>query len=256
MTFTVVGRCKRSGHLGIGIATSSPAVVNRCVNVSRDGAVAFQSVPDPRLGALGLRLVEAGWWPQKVVDELVATDKWPGKRQIGIVNGDGHAAAYTGKDNVAWAGHVIGDNHVAMGNVLAGPEVAQAISEEFLATSGLDLEDRLMRAIEAGRDAGGQEEGQTSAGILVYGKETYSRLDLRVDVADEPVAELRRIFDWYKPLIPYYEERGRNPNVPRVKEYLSRQGLERTFGSPVPVTRGPKARGLATTAAPAKKGNA
>ncbi|HVE49482.1 MAG TPA: DUF1028 domain-containing protein [Casimicrobiaceae bacterium] len=242
MTFTVVGRCKRTGHLGIGIATSSPAVVNRCVNVSRDGAVAFQSVPDPRLGALGLRLVESGWWPDKVVAELVSTDKWPGKRQIGVVNGDGHAAAFTGDDNIAWAGHIIGDNHVAMGNVLAGPEVAQAISEEFLATAELDLEDRLLRAIEAGRDAGGQEEGQTSAGILVFGKESYSRCDLRVDVAEEPVAELRRIFDWYKPLIPYYVERARNPLVPRAKDYLAHHGVEREFGKPVPVSRGPKAK--------------
>ncbi len=255
MTFTVVGRCKRTGHLGIGIATSSPAVVNRCVNVSRDGAVAFQSVPDPRLGALGLRLIESGWWPEKVVDELVSTDKWPGKRQIGIVNGDGHAAAFTGSDNVAWAGHIIGDNHVAMGNVLAGPEVAQAISEEFLVGRDLDLEERLLRAIEAGRDAGGQEEGQTSAGILVYGKETYSRCDLRVDVAEEPVAELRRIFNWYKPLIPYYEERGRNPLVPRVKDYLAKQGVERAFGKPVPVTRGPKAKNAATPTAQPTKGN-
>lgn len=242
MTFTVVGRCKRTGHLGISIATSSPAVVNRCVHVSRDGAVGFQSVPDPRLGMLGLDLINAGWWPQKVVDELVATDKWPGKRQIGIVNSDGHAAAYTGADNVAWAGHIVGDNHVAMGNVLAGPEVAEAMSEEFLATEKLDLEDRLMLAIEAGRDAGGQEEGQTSAGILVYGRETYSLLDLRVDVHEEPIAELRRIYDWYKPLIPYYLERGRNPMVPRVKEFLKQKGMERDFGKPVPVTRGPKAK--------------
>jgi uncharacterized Ntn-hydrolase superfamily protein len=255
MTFTVVGRCKRTGHLGIAIATSSPAVVNRCVNASRDGAVAFQSVPDPRLGVLGLRLIEAGWWPQKVVDELVATDKWPGKRQIGIVNSDGHVAAFTGKDNVSWAGHIVGDNHVAMGNVLAGPEVAQAISEDFLATEQLDLEDRLLRAIEAGRDAGGQEEGQTSSGILVYGKETYSLLDLRVDVAEEPVAELRRIFDWYKPLIPYYLERGRNPLVPRVKEYLAMKGIEREFGKPVPVTRGPKTKSAATSTADSKKAN-
>lgn len=242
MTFTVVGRCKRTGHLGIGIATSSPAVVNRCVNVSRDGAVAFQSVPDPRLGALGLRMIETGWWPQKVADELVSTDQWPGKRQIGIVDRDGHVAAFTGKDNVPWAGHILGDSHVAMGNVLAGPEVAQAISEEFLATGDLDLEERLLRAIEAGRDAGGQEEGQTSAGLLVFGREIYSRCDLRVDVAEEPIAELRRIFDWYQPLIPYYEERGRNPLVPRVKDYLAQKGVERDFGKPVPVTRGPKAK--------------
>ena len=241
MTFTIVGRCKRSGRLGIGIATSSPAVMSRCVHVSRDGAVGFQSVPDPRLGALGLRLVDAGWWPQKVVDELVATDKWPGKRQIGIVNADGHAAAFTGKDNVAWAGHIVGDSHVAMGNVLAGPEVAEAISREFLAGDKLEIEERLLRAIEAGRDAGGQAEGQTSAGLLTFGRETFSRCDLRVDLATEPIAELRRIYDWYAPLVPYYEERGRNPLVPRVKAYLKDKGIEREFGRPVPVTRGPGA---------------
>jgi uncharacterized Ntn-hydrolase superfamily protein len=235
MTFTVVGRCKRTGHLGIAIATSSPAVTHRCAHVGRDGAVAFQSVPDPRLGALGLRLIENGWWPQKVVDELVSTDKWPGKRQIGIVNRDGHAAAYTGKDNVSWAGHIVGDNHVALGNVLAGPEVAQAISEEFLATEQLDLEERLLRAIEAGRDAGGQEEGQTSAGIISFGRETYSRCDLR-----------------YKPLIPYYEERGRNPLVPRFKDYLEQQGIRREFGKPVPVTRGPRARNTKASTNPSK----
>jgi uncharacterized Ntn-hydrolase superfamily protein len=237
MTFSIVGRCKRTRRLGIGIATSSPAVMSRCVHVSRDGAVAFQSVPDPRLGALGLRLVGEGWWPQKVVDELVATDKWPGKRQIGVVNGDGHAAASTGAQNVPWAGHLIGDNHVAMGNVLAGPEVAEAISEEFVAGEALELEERLLRAIEAGRDAGGQKEGQTSAGLLTYGRETYSYCDLRVDVSEEPVAELRRIFDWYQPFLPYYDERSRNPLVPRVKEFAQQQGFERQFGRPVPVTR-------------------
>ncbi len=241
MTFTVVARDKRTGHLGIGIATSSPAVVSRCVNVSRDGAVAFQSVPDPRLGALGLRLVDQGWWPRKIVDELVSMDSWPGKRQIGIVNRDGHAAAFTGDDNAPWAGHIVGADHVAMGNVLAGPEVAAAISEEFLATEGLEIEERLLRAIEAGRDAGGQEEGQTSAGLLVFGRQTFSRCDLRVDIAAEPIAELRRIYDWYKPLIPYYEERGVNPTVPRFKDYLAQQGVEREYGRPVPVTRGPKA---------------
>lgn len=241
MTFTIVGRCKRTGHLGIGIATSSPAVMSRCVQVSRDGAVAFQSVPDPRLGALGLKLVNEGWWPQKVADELVAMDKWHGKRQIGIVNADGHRAAFTGQDNVEWAGHIVGVDHVAMGNVLAGPEVAIAISEEFLAGRKLDLEDRLLRAIEAGRDAGGQAEGQTSAGLLVYGRETYSRCDLRVDVSEEPVKELRRIYDWYKPVIPYYVERARNAMVPRFKDFLKKEGVKREFGKPVPITRGPGA---------------
>lgn len=237
MTFSIVGRCKRTGRLGIGIATSSPAVMSRCVHVSRDGAVALQSTPDPRLGALGLRQIEAGWWPQKVVDELIATDKWPGKRQIGIVDGNGHAAASTGDQNAPWAGHLVGDQHVALGNVLAGPGVVEAISEEFLAGEKLELEERLLRAIEAGRDAGGQAEGQTSAGLLTYGRETYSYCDLRVDVAEEPVAELRRIYDWYQPFLEFYDERARNPTVPRIKEFARQKGIVRQFGKPVPVTR-------------------
>lgn len=250
MTFSVVGRCRRTGHLGIGIATSSPAVMSRCVHVGRDGAVAFQSVPDPRLGALGLRLVEQGWFPRKVVDELVSNDAWPGKRQIGVVNREGLVAAFTGEGNAPWAGHLMGDDHVALGNVLAGPEVVEAISEAFLEGGHLDLEERLLRAIEAGRDAGGQREGQTSAGLLVYGSEKYSRCDLRVDVSEEPVAELRRILDWYQPLIPYYEERSRNPMVPRYKDHLSGQGIERAYGRPVPVTRVPKSTVRATTVVP------
>ena len=241
MTFSIVGRCARTGRLGIGIATSSPAVMSRCVHVSRDGAVAFQSVPDPRLGALGLRLVGDGWWPHKVVGELVANDRWPDKRQIGVLNTDGNAAAFTGKLNVAWAGHRVGDNHVALGNVLAGPEVVEAISEEFMAGRKLELEERLLRAIEAGRDAGGQEEGQTSAGLLTYGRETYSYCDLRVDVSEEPVRELRRIYDWYRPFLEFYDERSRNPNVPRIKDFARKHGIVRQFGKPVPVTRGPKA---------------
>jgi len=116
----------------------------------------------------------------------------------------------------------------------------------------LAIEERLLRAIEAGRDAGGQEEGQTSAGMLVFGGETYSRCDLRVDIAEEPIAELRRIYDWYKPLIPYYEERARNPLVPRVKDYLAQKGINREFGKPVPVTRGPKAQNAANPAAHSK----
>jgi uncharacterized Ntn-hydrolase superfamily protein len=125
-----------------------------------------------------------------------------------------------------------------MGNVLAGPQVAEAIAEAFHERESDELEVRLLRAIEAGRDAGGQEEGQTSAGLLSFGEQIVPRCDLRVDISDEPVRELRRIFDWYAPLLPYFEERNRNPNVPRFKDYFAQLGLERAYGKPVPLTRG------------------
>jgi uncharacterized Ntn-hydrolase superfamily protein len=242
MTFTIVGRCERTGQTGIAMATSSPAVGNRCSFVSRAGSVAFQSVAEPRLGALGLRLLEQGFSAKKVVADLIATDYAPEKRQIGVIDVDGNCEAYTGAGNMDWCGHVVGKTYVAMGNVLAGPEVVQAIAEAYEDSAGEDLEQRLVLAIEAGRDAGGQEEGQTSASLITFGQETYSRCDLRVDISLEPVAELRRIYDWYRPLIPYFVERAFNAHVPRYKDFLAQNGHVREFGRRPPVTRKPRAR--------------
>lgn len=238
MTFTIVGRCKRTGQRGVAMATSSPAVGNRCAFVSHAGAVGFQAVAEPRLGALTLKLIEQGYHPQGAINEVTENDPWPGKRQIGIVDTDGRTAAFTGDENIPWCGHIAGVNFVAMGNVLAGPEVVEAIAEGFHDNEDDILEERLIRAIEAGRDAGGQPEGQISASILTFGHQIQSHCDLRVDICEEPVKELRRIFDWYKPLLPYFEERMGNPNVPRLKDYFAQQGLTREYAKPVPVTRG------------------
>jgi uncharacterized Ntn-hydrolase superfamily protein len=242
MTFTIVGRCKRTGHRGIAMATSSPAVGSRCSFVSHAGAVAFQAIAEPRLGALSLRLLEQEYSPRKVISEVTSSDDWPGKRQIGIVDTEGRSSAFTGGDNMPWAGHIAGENFVAMGNLITGSQVVEAIAEVFHEKESDNLEARLMCAIEAGRDAGGQEEGQTSAAILTHGDQSVSRCDLRVDISEEPVAELRRIFDWYEPLLPYYEERNRNPNVKRVKDHFKQLGLKRSYGKPVPVTRGGSAK--------------
>ena len=93
-------------------------------------------------------------------------------------------------------------------------------------------------AAYAGRTGG----GHTSASLLTFGKETFSRCDLRSDISEEPVADLRRLYDWYKPLIPYFLERAaRNPMLPGFKTHFANLGLERSYGRPVPATRGPKA---------------
>lgn len=227
MTFTIVGRCARTGHLGVCMATSSPAVGNRCAFVSRDGAVGFQAIAEPRLGAATLRLIEARNSPRAAIDFIGQADDWPEHRQIGIVDADGRAAAFTGSNNMEWAGHRIGPGYVAMGNLLASAKVVEAIETAFRDSEDEILEERLVRAIEAGRDAGGQEEGQLSASILSFGPETFARCDLRVDHSPEPVAELRRIFDWYRPLIPYFLARTADPNQLRHKDWLKRQGIIR-----------------------------
>lgn len=99
-----------------------------------------------------------------------------------------------------------------------------------------------MRAIEAGRDAGGQVEGQTSAAILTFDRLPFAYVDLRVDHAFEPIAELRRILDWHKPLLDYYVERASDYRMARHKDWLAERGIAREFGRPPP-SAGPARRG-------------
>jgi uncharacterized Ntn-hydrolase superfamily protein len=100
------------------------------------------------------------------------------------------------------------------------------MARAYAAAGTEELEERLLRAVEAGRDAGGQEEGQTSCALVVYDKHEFPIVNLRVDVSAEPVAEMRRIFDWLKPLIPYYVQRTLDPSsVAPKKAVLEKMGL-------------------------------
>ena len=223
-TFTIVGRCARTGRLGIGTATRSLAVGARVPHVRpRLGAVAIMAIADARLGYTALRLLELGYKAPSVIEELVRSDPYAEYRQLAVVDADGFTAARTGKMNRDWAGHRAGDGYVVLGNVLTGPQVLDAMERTFTATAADDLEERLLRAIEAGRDAGGQHGGQRSAALLVYDDRPFAHLDLRVDVHDEPIGELRRVFDVYRPAIPYYNLRQVDARVPPLDDWLAAQ---------------------------------
>jgi len=223
-TFTIVGRCERTGMLGIGIATREIAVGSRCPFVkARVGAVSTQSYTDPRLGRLAINLLELGYSAPKIIAELKASDPHIERRQIGVVDKDGNAAALTGAKNLDWAGHIAKNNFVAMGNYLVNEGVAKAMAEAFETSAQEPMEERLMRALEAGRDAGGQHGGQHSGGLLVYDWEVFPRVDLRVDFHEEPIGELRRILEQYKPLIPYYAQRPSDPTIGGFDDWLARQ---------------------------------
>lgn len=233
MTFTITAWDRETGAYGLCLATSSPAVGNRCIFArSRVGAVAFQAVAEPRLGALGMRLLDFGYSAGKTMAELLGSDRFPEKRQIAIIDRDGAMAVHTGEKNMDYAGHHVGADYIAMGNNLRSRAVVEGIAAAYerARTSGTGFAQSLLAAIEGGRDAGGQVEGQTSAAILVFTNDEFADLDLRVDVHDEPVGELRRIVDWFEPLVPYYRERARNPYVPRAKTWLAEQGIARKFG--------------------------
>ena len=227
-TFTIMGRCERTGMFGIGMATSSISVASRCPFVkARVGAVSIQAYPDPRLGPLAIKLLEMGYSAPRVVKELEASDPHIEYRQIGVVDKDGNSAAYTGSKNRGWAGHITKKNYISMGNFLVGEKVIKAMAEAFKTSARESLEERLMLAIEAGRDAGGQQGGVlSSAGILVYDWEVFPRVDLRVDYHQEPVGELRRILDVYKPRIPFYTLRPSDPTIGAFDDWLSKRGSE------------------------------
>ena len=227
-TFTMVGRCERTRLLGLCLTSSPLAVASRCLFVKANvGAVGTQAYTDPALGPLAISLLDKGLTPERVVQEMRQNDEWPEYRQHGIVDRNGRSAAYTGAKNLDWAGHLIGKNYVAMGNYLTSANVVDAMAKAFVDSANEILEERLLRAVEAGKAAGGEKGGHLSSGLLVYGNETYARTDLRVDLyptqegqKGDAVDELRRIFRVYSTLIAYYEDRPRNPHSENWRDYI------------------------------------
>jgi uncharacterized Ntn-hydrolase superfamily protein len=219
MTFSIVGRCARTGMLGVGIATNAFAVGARCPFVRPHvGAVATQATTDPRLGPAALDLLEGGRSAASALDLLVRGDPNFAHHQLGIVDRHGTSAAATGGANKDWAGHITGPEFSAQGNYLVGRVTLEAMVEAFTSDPALELDERLIRAIEAGRDAGGQRNGQRSAGILVHADESYPLVDLRVDAHAEPIGELRRVHALYGSVKAYYYDRVPRPEMPAPTE--------------------------------------
>jgi uncharacterized Ntn-hydrolase superfamily protein len=231
MTFTAVARCPRTGRLGVGMATRAPAVGNRCPIVRPGyGAASVQLIADPRQTMLCGRLLDLGYSATKVLAELEASDPHIVRRQIGIVDSYGNTAAFSGPTNNSYSGHFMGRQWVAMGNAVVSEAVVKAMADSLAGSEDEELWERLMRAVEAGGEAGGQAEGQRSAALLVFGAEPFALIDLRVDFHPEPIGELRRIYDWFRPLVPYYRERVLDPYIIREDVWRENALAERADG--------------------------
>lgn len=221
-TFSLIGRCERTGMFGIAISTSEMAVGSRCIHVAPAvGAIVTQASTNPRLGHLGLNLLRAGHSAPRVLEEIAASDQFVERRQLGCLDVTGLAAARTGSDNKPWAGHRLERNVVVAANMVTGAGVVDAMFTTFQKSPELALWERLLLALEAGKAAGGQPNGEVSSGLYVVDREPYAMVDLRVDLHPQPVAELRRLADAYFPLVGYYNLRPRDPNVPPAAEWLA-----------------------------------
>jgi len=201
-TFSLVARCSRTNELGVCVATAIPAVGSVVPYAEAGvGAIATQALTNVIYGTRGLKLLRSGLSPQEALERILREDPERESRQVIMIDAHGRTAAFTGKANVDWKGHLIGDNYVVAGNMLVSAQVIQATAEAF-ETSGGELEERLLNALEAGQKAGGDKRGKRSATLLVMKRPEYKGIrpfiDLRVDYHEDPVKELRRIFEAYK----------------------------------------------------------
>jgi len=219
MTFSIIARCPKTGRLGLGITTFSIAAGGRCEGIRFGvGICKTQAYVKRDNDLLALELLEQGLGPAGVMKVLEDNDPDHAWRQIAIIDREGNAAAHTGTGCRPWAGHHVGDGFVAFGNVLAGPKVIDGIVAGFLRKLDAELEFRLLAALEGGRDSGGQvgAEGhltERSAAIFVASEPDHFDIDVRVDLHDAAVTELRRVLEEFKIYEVFYRERGLRPDL-------------------------------------------
>lgn len=199
-TFSIVAADVEEGLWGVAVASKFIAVGALVPWAkAKVGAIATQAWANISFGPRGLELLSRGLSAREVLEELLSNDDMRDHRQVGIVDYQGRVAAWTGSKCFPWAGHTVGENYVALGNILQGPEVVESMAKAFETTKG-DLIDKLLAALEAGDLAGGDRRGKQSAAILVvkegggYGGYTDRYVDLRVDDHSDPIRELKRIF--------------------------------------------------------------
>ena len=200
------------------------------------GALATQAYANPRYGPEGLALLREGLSAPEVVERLVSEDDGRAERQLGVVDAQGRAAAWTGGECMEWAGHRTGDGYSAQGNILVGPETVDALAETFEATAGRPLAERLLDCLTAAQKTGGDRRGQQSAALLVvernggYARLSDTLVDLRVDDHAVPIEELRRLYGLHDRLFGRTARREWLPLegalADEVRERLARLGYD------------------------------
>lgn len=200
MTFSIVARSEDGESWGVAVASKFlgvGAVVPAAV--AQLGALATQADANVAYKGLALAHLDDGATAQVALDRLLEEDDGRADRQVGIVDGDGGAATFTGEACIAWAGGTTGEGYALQGNCLAGPEVVTEMERAWNAGADRPFAARLLAALAAGDEAGGDKRGRQSAALLVvregagYAGRDDLAVDLRVDDHPAPVTELERL---------------------------------------------------------------
>ena len=216
MTFSIVARSPDRGMFGVAISSSSPAVGARCAHARAGvGAVASQNITDPALGGTILEGMAQGQSAAQALRGALSQTPHGAYRQLLVVGRQDPPQIHSGARALGIVGAAIGVDAAAAGNLLAHAEVPAVMIEAFSTSVG-HLAARLLTALRAGVDRGGEAGPLHSASVLVVGEPTWPIVDLRVDWTEgNPVAELWAIWNLYAPQIDDYIRRAKDPgNAP------------------------------------------
>ena len=204
MTFSIVLRDPEENSFGIAVATKHFAVGALVPHLrSGVGAVAVQASTNPHLGLSGLEQLASGKNIEQALKTVLAEDPEAGLRQLHGLDASGKSWAWSGKQTKKWAGHQCGENYSVAGNMLTGLEVVETCVESLLKNTDLPLEEKLLKALQAGEQAGGDRRGKQSAALLTVRHQPFTWCNLRVDDHPEPLFELERLFSEFRK--PYYQ---------------------------------------------------
>lgn len=217
MTFSIVGRCERTGMLGVAVTSSSPAVAARCAFARANiGAVATQNITDPSLGPQLLDKLATGNTAENAMSTLKDSTPNLNFRQLLCIGQTGDAAIFSGTEILGTWAEETSTNAAAAGNLLANEQVPTAMITSFHGNmaGNRHLSERLIDALFAGLHAGGEAGPVHSAGLMVVDDVDWPIVDLRVDWSNDcPIQELSNLWDLYQPQMNDYVTRALNPTA-------------------------------------------
>lgn len=193
-TFSIAAHDQETGAFGVAVSTALVGVGALCPFVSENAAVATQSFVNVSHGRNAVEMADRGVAVDTACRALIEDDDHAGYRQLHGVDADGNTYTFSGDDCVDWYGHADHGDFTVAGNMLTGEETIEALAEGYESAEG-EFTDRLITALEEAQSAGGDKRGKISAAVLVHADESKLYHNLRVDSSDDPVGDLREVYD-------------------------------------------------------------
>ncbi|ARS34159.1 DUF1028 domain-containing protein [Pontibacter actiniarum] len=203
-TYSIVARDPKTGELAVGVQSHWFSVGTAVPWAEAGvGAVATQSFTNKSFGPRGLALLKEGKTPEEALAILLADDEGREVRQVAIIDAQGRVAAHTGKQCIRYAGDITGKNFSVQANMMLTDKVWPAMAKAFEKSEGQPLAERVLLALQAAEQAGGDIRGKQSAALVVVPGQKAEpweakTIDLRVDDSDKPLEELERLLQVYR----------------------------------------------------------